>query len=127
MKGLLPLLIAVSAVALFICNTVEAGDLFRILNANTLVTARRSDLTTFMYLNSHGDKDAIRGLYNQLAAQGLLVNFQPGAVVEVTHYYDDGTAQVQSDSRVGYIARSDLTEFVGPRGQSNWQKAQDEQ
>jgi hypothetical protein len=45
-----------SAVALFVCNKTEAGDLYRILNSDSLLTARRADLLTFMYLNSHGNK-----------------------------------------------------------------------
>jgi hypothetical protein len=92
-----------------------------------LVTARRADLLTFMYLNSHGNKPAVRALYNQLNAQGLLVNFQPGAVVKVTYYYGDGTAQIQGNRLIGYIATADLSEYLGKQGQSNWQQVQDDE
>jgi hypothetical protein len=99
----------------------------RILNADSLVTARRADLLTFMYLNSHGNKPAVRALYNQLNAQGLLVNFQPGAVVKATYYYGDGTAQIQGNRLIGYIATADLSEYLGKQGQSNWQQVQDDE
>jgi hypothetical protein len=49
-----------SALALFGCNKIEAGDLYRIVNSDSLVTARRADLLTFIYLNSHGNKPAVR-------------------------------------------------------------------
>jgi major membrane immunogen (membrane-anchored lipoprotein) len=127
MKKFVTVFVIGSAFALFACNKTEAGDLYRILNADSLVTARRADLLTFMYLNSRGNKSAVRALYNQLNAQGLLVNFQPGAVVKVTYYYDDGTAQFQGSRLIGYIATADLSEYLGKQGQSNWQQVQDDE
>ena len=105
MKKLLILLAVCTALSLFYTNRTEAGELYRILNSDTLVTARRADLLTFMYLNSHGNKPAVRALYNQLSAQGLLVNFQPGVVVKVTSFYGDGTAQIADDRLIGYRFR----------------------
>src|ERR1700741_2395388 len=104
MNRMLTFLLIASAAALLNCAEAEADDLYRILNNNSLVTARRADLVTFMYLNSHGSKAAVRALYNQLDSQGLLVNLQPGAVVTVTYYYGDGTAQIEGNGLVGYIA-----------------------
>jgi hypothetical protein len=127
MKKFVTVFVIGSAFALFACNKTEAGDLYRILNADSLVTARRADLLTFMYLNSRGNKSAVRALYNQLNAQGLLVNFQPGAVVKVTYYYDDGTVQFQGSRLIGYIATADLSEYLGKQGQSNWQQVQDDE
>ena len=127
MKKLFTVFVIGSAFALFACNKTEAGDLYRILNSDSLVTARRADLLTFMYLNSHGNKPAVRALYNQLNAQRLLLNFQPGAVVKVTYYYGDGTAQIQGNRLIGYIATADLSEYLGKQGQSNWQQVQDDE
>jgi hypothetical protein len=124
MKHLLILFSIAWAFALFTCDQSKAGDLYRILNANSLVTARRADLVTFMYLNSHGNKPAVHALYSQLEAQGLLINMQPGAVVTVTHYYDDGTAQIRGNGLIGYIATDDLSEYVGKQGESNWKQVQ---
>ena len=115
MKRLLTLLALSTAFSLLYANRTEAGDIYRILNSDTLVTARRADLVTFMYLNSLHNKAAVRALYRSLAAQGLLVNFQPGAVVEVSKYYGDGTAQITGSALVGYIATNDLTVFMGAR------------
>jgi len=77
-----------------------------------------------MYLNSHGNKPAVRALYNQLGAQGLLINFQPGVVVKVTSFYGDGTAQIAGDRLIGYIATDDVSEYLGPQ-RSNWEKVND--
>ncbi len=126
MRKLLIVLAIGSAFALFGCNQTEAGDLYRIFNADSLVTARRADLLTFLYLNSHGNKPAVRALYNQ-AAEGLLINFQSGAIVKVTAYYGDGTAQIAGSRLVGYIATDDLSEYLGKQGQSNWQRVQDDE
>ena len=112
MKKLLILLAVGTALSLFYTNRTEAGELYRILNSDTLVTARRADLLTFMYLNSHGNKPAVRALYNQLGAQGLLINFQPGVVVKVTSFYGDGTAQIAGDRLIGYIATDDVSEYL---------------
>jgi hypothetical protein len=115
MKRLLTLLALSTAFSLLYANRTEAGDIYRILNSDTLVTARRADVLTFMYLNSLHNKPAVRALYRSLAAQGLLVNFQPGAMVEVTKYYGDGTAQITGSALIGYIATNDLTLFMGAR------------
>ena len=115
MKRLVTLLAVATTLSLLCANRTEAGDIYRVLNTDTLVTARRADLLTFMYLNSLHSKAAVRALYRSLAAQGLLVNFQPGAVVEVTKYYADGTAQITGGALIGYIATNDLTLFMGVR------------
>jgi len=69
MRELLIVLAIGSAFALFGCNKTEAGDLYRIFNADTLVTARRADLLTSMYLNSHRNQPAVRALYNRWLLQ----------------------------------------------------------
>jgi hypothetical protein len=61
----------------------RANELFQIASYNTLVTAHRSDLATFMVLNARPNKPAVRALYNVLESGGLLLNIQPGTVVEV--------------------------------------------
>jgi hypothetical protein len=126
MKKLVILLAVGTALSLFYTNRTEAGELYRILNSDTLVTARRADLLTFMYLNSHGNKPAVRALYNQLSAQGLLVNFQAGVVVKVTSFYGDGTAQIADDRLIGYIATDDLSQYLGPQ-RFNWEKVNDKE
>jgi hypothetical protein len=127
MNRMLTFLMIASTVALLTCAEAEADDLYRILNTNSLVTARRADLVTFMYLNSHGNKAAVRTLYNQLNSQGLLVNLQPGAVVRVTYYYSDGTAQIEGNGLIGYIATNDLSEYVSRRGDSKWKQVQNDE
>jgi len=109
------------------CATIaaQAGDLYRIFNPNSLVTARRSDLVTFMYLNRIHNKPAVRALYNSLAYQRLLVNFQPGAIVEVTSYYGDGTAQITGQRLIGYIATDDLTQYLGSTRRPGFESAPD--
>jgi hypothetical protein len=126
MKKLLILLAVGTALSLFYTNRTEAGELYRILNSDTLVTARRADLLTFIYLNSHANKPAVRALYNQLSVQGLLINFQPGVVVKVTSFYGDGTAQIAGDRLIGYIATDDLSQYLGPQ-RSNWEKVNDKE
>src|ERR1700758_1369588 len=49
-----------------------AGDIFRINNYNTLITASHGDLVTFMALNARHLKQAVRSLYNQLQSRGAL-------------------------------------------------------
>lgn len=127
MNRMLTFLMIASTVALLTCAEAEADDLYRILNTNSLVTARHADLVTFMYLNSHGNKAAVRTLYNQLDSQGLLVNLQPGAVVRVTYYYGDGTAQIEGNGLIGYIATNDLSEYVGRRVDSKWKQVQNDE
>jgi hypothetical protein len=127
MTRMLTFLLIASAATLLTCAEAEADDLFRILNTNSLVIARRADLVTFMYLNSHGNKAAVRALYNQLDSQGLLVNLQPGAVVRVTYYCGDGTAQIEGNGLIGYIATNDLSEYVGKRGDSKWKQVRNDE
>lgn len=94
---------------------VHAGDLYRITGQNTLVTARRLDLQTFIYLNGQGNKYGVRLLYKNLDGAGYLLKVRPGTVVEVEQYYDDGTARIWWDSNVGYIAKNDLSIAAGSR------------
>jgi hypothetical protein len=42
-----------------------------------------------MCLNATGNKPAIRALYNSLEVGGMLINMQPGAVVEVIRFFGD--------------------------------------
>ena len=72
-----------------------AGDIYRIHNPNSLVTANRGDLEVFMALNARHMKQAVRDLYYRLQAQGACFNLQPGTTVEVTMYYNDGTAKIE--------------------------------
>jgi hypothetical protein len=102
-------------IGLFVSLSAHAGDVYRILRSDTLVTAHRDDLLTFMDLNSYHNKPAVRALYRQLAYRGLLINFQPGATVEVTQFYGDGTAQITGGGIFGYIATDDLTLYLGSR------------
>jgi hypothetical protein len=92
-----------------------AGDIFRINNYNTLITANHEDLVTFMALNARHLKQAVRSLYNQLQSRGALFNIQPGTPVEVVQYYDDGTARIEwGDGRfTGYINKDDLSVYLG--------------
>jgi hypothetical protein len=110
-----------SVAALSMVAPSFAGDLYRINNRDSLITARHADLTTFIGLNQRHMKAAVRDMYNRLNSQGLLFNLQPGAVVEVTYYFNDGTAQIEWDNGAhrGFIGKADLTSFLGATGQSN--------
>ena len=103
--------------ALMLAVTSYAGDLYQINNYNTLVTATRAELETFMYLNQTGQKSAIRALYNSLRASNALSNIQPGTYVEVTYYFNDGIAKIVwgGGNYAGYIATADLSQFLGSR------------
>jgi hypothetical protein len=65
---------------------VQTVDRYEITNFDTLITANRSDLYTFMSLNAQHNKPKVRELYRWLASQRLLINIQPGTTV------DDGEA-----------------------------------
>jgi hypothetical protein len=106
-----PLLITL-AIGLIMAATAQA-DLYRIRNTNSLVTTRRSDLVAFMCLNATGNKPAIRALYNSLEAGGMLVNMEPGAVVEVKRVLGDGTAEIAGGTMADYyIATDNLTQYL---------------
>jgi hypothetical protein len=92
-----------------------AGDIFRINNYNTLITANHQDLVTFMALNARHLKQAVRSLYNQLQSRGALFNIQPGTRVEVVESFDDGTARIEwGEGRyTGYINKEDLSVYLG--------------
>jgi hypothetical protein len=106
-----PLLITL-AMGLIMAATAQA-DLYRIRNTNSLVTTRRSDLVAFMCLSATGNKPAIRALYNSLEVGGMLVNMQPGAVVEVIRFFGDGTAEIAGRTMADYyIATDDLTQYL---------------
>ncbi len=105
-----PLLITL---ALGLMAATAQADLYRIRNTNSLVTTHRSDLVAFMCLNAIGDKPAIRALHNPLEARGMLVNLQPGAVVELIRSFGDGTAEIAGRTMADYyIATDDLTQYL---------------
>ena len=111
----------VAVAALSMVAPSFAGDFYRINNRDSLITARHADLTTFIGLNQRHMKAAVRDMYYRLNSQGLLFNLQPGAVVEVTYYFNDGAAQIEWDNGAhrGFIAKADLSSFLGGTGQSN--------
>jgi hypothetical protein len=66
-----------------------------------------------MYLNATGNKPAIRAFYNSLEIRGMLVNMQPGAVVEVIRFFGDGTAKIAGRTMADYyIATDDLIQYL---------------
>ena len=71
-----------------------AEDIYRINNPNSLVTASHEDLATFMALNARHMTQAVRDMYRRLESEGGLFNLQPGALVKVVEYYDDGIARI---------------------------------
>lgn len=92
-----------------------AGDWFRITHVDTLITARQSDLESFMYLNAHGQRSAVRALYRQLENAGSLFNVQPGTLVQVVAYYRDGTAQIvwgANNEYAGFVNQDDLNRYL---------------
>jgi hypothetical protein len=92
---------------------VQTVDRYEITNFDTLITANRSDLYTFMSLNSQHNKPKVRELYRWLASQRLLINIQPGTTVDVASYGGDGIATISIGGTTGYIARADLTMYLG--------------
>jgi hypothetical protein len=103
------------AALLNVASQSVAGDVYRINNNNTLITATHKDLVTFMALNARHLKPAVRSLYIQLESQGALFNIQPGTQVEVVEYYDDGTARIEwgNGRCTGYINKDDLSVYLG--------------
>jgi hypothetical protein len=91
----------------------QTVDRYEITNFDTLITANRSDLYTFMSLNAQHNKPKVRELYRWLASQRLLINIQPGTTVDVASYGGDGIATISIGSATGYIARADLTMYIG--------------
>jgi hypothetical protein len=89
-----------------------AIDVYRITNPNTLVAQRREDLVTIMQMNAHSVQSKVRAFYNQLRSQRSLLDLQPGDIVKVSEYYNDGTAQIDFSDKHGYIARADLTQII---------------
>jgi len=100
-----------SVVALL--SFAHAGDHYRINNANSLICRYRSDLQTFILLNKGKSKAAVRALYKTLQSQDRLMNAQPGDEVEVIESYDDGTAQINFNGHIGFIAKADLSMLLG--------------
>jgi hypothetical protein len=92
---------------------VQTVDRYEITNYDTLITADRSDLYTFMYLNAQHNKPKVRELYRWLANERLLINIQPGTTVDVASYGTDGIATISIGGTTGYIARADLTMYLG--------------
>jgi hypothetical protein len=103
------------AALLIIASQSVAGDIYRINNYDTLITASHKDLVTFMALNARHLRPAVRSLYNQLESQGALFNIQPGTQVEVVEYYDDNTARIEwgNGRYTGYINKDDLSVYIG--------------
>jgi hypothetical protein len=91
-----------------------ALDVYRITNHNTLVTRYRKDLVTMIDLNAHSVQSKVRAFLKQLKSQHSAVDLQPGDVVKVSEYYNDGTAQIDFSDKHGYIAKEDLTQRLGP-------------
>lgn len=52
-------------------------------------------------------------MYNKLSAEKSLLDLQPGDIVKVSAYCDDGVAQITFSNEHGYIARTDLTTCLG--------------
>jgi hypothetical protein len=92
---------------------VQTVDRYEITNYDTLITANRSDLYTFIFLNAQHNKPNVRELYRWLAGQRLLINVQPGTTVDVASYGGDGIATISIGGTTGYIAREDLTMYLG--------------
>jgi hypothetical protein len=94
-----------------------AGDIYRLTDANFLITANQGDLEILMALNQRHLKQAVRNYYSQLLARGACFNLQPGTLVEVSWYYGDGTAKIEwgNGEYRGYINKEDLSIFVGSR------------
>ena len=62
---------------------------------------------------SNASKPKVRELYRWLASQRLLINIQPGTTVDVASYGGDGIAMISIGGTTGYIARADLTMYLG--------------
>jgi hypothetical protein len=92
---------------------LQTIDRYEITNFDTLITANRSDLYTFMSLNAQHNKPKVRELYRWLASQRLLISIQPGTTVDVASYGTDGIAAISIGGTTGYIARADLTMYLG--------------
>jgi hypothetical protein len=92
---------------------VQTVDRYEITNFDALITANRSDLYRFMSLNAQHNKPKVRELYRWLASQRLLINIQPGTTVDVASYGGDGIATISIGGTTGYIAREDLTMYLG--------------
>jgi hypothetical protein len=108
----------VFTIASLIClsSLANAGDIYRINNRDTLVTARHNDLEVIMQLNQRHLRAAVRNMYDQLLMSAGLFNLQPGATVDVTQYFNDGTAEIQWNNGQfrGFINKDDLTTYLGP-------------
>jgi hypothetical protein len=92
---------------------MQTVDRYEITNFDTLITANRADLYTFISLNAQHDKPKVRELYRWLANQHLLINIQPGTTVDVASYGTDGIATISVGGTTAYIAREDLTMYLG--------------
>jgi hypothetical protein len=115
------LLSLAGAALLALTSQSWAGDIYLIGNPNSLITATRGDLEVIMALNARHMKQAVRDMYNRLRAQGALFNLQPGARVEVTMYYDDGTAKIEWGNGAfrGFVNKDDLTSYLGSNNPPN--------
>jgi len=93
----------------------SAEDIYRINKPNSLVTASHEDLATFLGLNARHMTQAVRDMYRRLESEGALFNLQPGALVKVVEYYDDGIARIEwgGGQQTGYIAKDDLSSYLG--------------
>jgi len=93
----------------------ESEDIYRINKPNSLVTASHEDLANFMALNARHMAQAVRDMYRRLESEGALFNLQPGALVKVVEYYDDGIARIGwgGKEQTGCIAKDDLSSYLG--------------
>jgi hypothetical protein len=89
-----------------------AYDIYRITNPHTLVTHYHGDMLTFIDLNAHSVQSKVRAFYRAIKARQALAELQPGDVVRVSNYYDDGTARIVFDDEYGYIAKDDLNQKI---------------
>jgi hypothetical protein len=115
------LLSLAGAALLAFTSQTWAGDIYLIGNPNSLITANQSDLEVIMALNARHMKQAVRDMYKRLQAQGSLFNLQPGARVEVTMYYNDGTAKIEWGDGAfrAFINKDDLTSYLGSNNPPN--------
>jgi hypothetical protein len=68
-----------------------------------------------MGLTARHMTQAVRDMYRRLESEGALFNLQPGALVKVVEYYDDGIARIEwaGGQQTGYIAKDDLSSYLG--------------
>jgi hypothetical protein len=103
-------LLLLSSVTLTLVGSSFGDDFYRITQRHTLVTHYRGDMVTFIDLNAHSVQSKVRAFYRQIKALGALTELQPGDVIRVSNYNEDGTARLVFGNDFGYIAKEDLTQ-----------------